>query len=86
MSERMQGHNHNIVQALHNIHALQLEDTVRQRQIEEASKSLEALLRMPSTSTSGRTSTTTPAPPSTLPTCINSNHCDHSSSAGSNSC
>ena len=64
----MQGHNNNIVRALQNIHALQLEDTARQRRIEEASKSLEVLLRMaPSTSTSRPTLTATPKIPSPAP-------------------
>ena len=65
MNESMQGHDNNIVRALQNIHALQLEDTARQRRIEEASKSLEGLLRMaPSTSP---TLATTPAPPPKIP-------------------
>lgn len=63
MWESMHGHDINVVRALQNIHTLQLEDTVRQRRIEEASKSLDALLRIrPSTS---RVTATTPAPPST---------------------
>ena len=68
MNESMQAHDNNIVQALQNIHALQLEDSVCQRRIEEASKSLEVLLRMaPSTSMSLPRFTTTPAPAPSIP-------------------
>ena len=68
MNESMQAHDNNIVQALQNIHALQLEDSARQRRIEEASKSLEVLLRMaPSTSMSLPRFTTTPAPAPSIP-------------------
>ena len=68
MNESMQAHDNNIVQALQNIHALQLEDSARQRRIEEASKSLEVLLRMaPSTSMSLPRFTTTPAPALSIP-------------------
>jgi hypothetical protein len=50
MWESMKGHDVNIMQALQNIHTLQLEDTTRQIRIQETAKSMESMIRIASTS------------------------------------
>jgi len=45
--ENTKGHDANIVQALQNIHALQVEDNARQLRIQQTTRNLEGLLRKP---------------------------------------
>lgn len=65
--ESTKGHDVNIVQALHNIHALQLEDNARQVRIQETAKNLESLLRMGNTAAPTSITPTTSTRPEILP-------------------